>query len=63
MLLMTTDPRVLAMLTAFILLVYPIGRLAWFFTYIDLRVRLDCWDMELRMTEVSENLTFKEVSL
>ncbi|QDU53200.1 hypothetical protein [Gimesia panareensis] len=63
MLLMTTDPRVLTVLTAFILLVYPIGRLTWFFTYIDLRVRLDCWDMELRMTEVSENLTFKEVSL
>ncbi|QDT87765.1 hypothetical protein MalM14_54540 [Gimesia chilikensis] len=62
-LLITTDPRVLTTLTAFILLVYPIGRLAWFFTYIDLRVRLDCWDMELRMTEVSENLTFKEVSL
>ena len=62
-LLMTSDPRVLSVLTGFILLVYPIGRLAWFFTYIDLRVRLDCWDMELRMTEVSQNLTYKEVSL
>lgn len=56
LLLMTTDPRVLTVLTGFILLVYPIGRLAWFFTYIDLRVRLDCWDMELRMTEVAQNL-------
>lgn len=62
-LLMTTDPRVLTVLTGFILLVYPIGRLAWFFTYIDLRVRLDCWDMELRMAEVSQNLTVREVSL
>lgn len=63
LLLMTSDPRVLTVLTGFILLVYPIGRLAWFFTYIDLRVRLDCWDMELRMTEVSQNLTYKEISL
>lgn len=63
LLLMTTDPRVLAVFTGFILLVYPIGRLAWFFTYIDLRVRLDCWDMELRMTEVSQNLQARETSL
>ncbi|WP_298867818.1 hypothetical protein [uncultured Gimesia sp.] len=55
-LLMTSDPRVLTFLTGFILLVYPIGRIAWFFTYIDLRVRLDCWDMELRMAELSQKL-------
>ncbi|QDT45367.1 hypothetical protein Pan241w_54870 [Gimesia alba] len=62
LLLMTTDPRVLTVLTGFILLVYPIGRLAWFFTYIDLRVRLDCWDMELRMTEVAQNLNSRGAS-
>lgn len=62
-LLMTSDPRVLTVLTGFILLVYPIGRLAWFFTYIDLRVRLDCWDMELRMAEVSQKLNTREATL
>lgn len=62
-LLMTSDPRVLTVLTGFILLVYPIGRLAWFFTYIDLRVRLDCWDMELRMAEVSKKLNTREATL
>lgn len=62
LLLMTTDPRVLTVLTGFILLVYPIGRLAWFFTYIDLRVRLDCWDMELRMAEVAQNLNSRGTS-
>ncbi|MFK7776790.1 MAG: hypothetical protein QM501_01550 [Gimesia sp.] len=61
-LLMTSDPRVLTFLTGFILLIYPIGRIAWFFTYIDLRVRRDCWDMELRMAEVSQKLTMKEVT-
>lgn len=62
LLLMTSDPQVLTALTGFILLVYPIGRLAWFFTYLDLRVHRDCWDMELRMTEVSQNLNPKEVT-
>jgi len=61
-LLMTSDPRVLTVLTGFILLVYPIGRIAWFFTYIDLRVRLDCWDMELRMAEVSQKLNTREAT-
>ncbi len=60
MLLMTSDPRVLTVLTGFILLVYPIGRLAWFFTYLDLRVHRDCWDMELRMTEISHDLNQRE---
>ncbi|MCA9004528.1 MAG: hypothetical protein KDA70_04575 [Planctomycetaceae bacterium] len=63
LLLLSTDPRVLTVFTGFILLIYPIGRLAWFFTYLDLRVRYDCWDMELRMAEVSQRLTRKEVAL
>lgn len=62
LLLMTSDPRVLTVLTGFILLVYPIGRLAWLFTFIDLRVHRDCWDMELRMTELSHNLNIKEAT-
>ena len=63
LLLLSTDPRVLTVFTGFILLIYPIGRLAWFFTYIDLRVRYDCWDMELRMNEVSHKLTRREAAL
>lgn len=62
LMLMTSDPRVLTFLTGFILLVYPIGRIAWFFTYLDLRVRLDCWDMELRMAETSQQLTLREAT-
>ena len=62
-LLITSDPRVLTFLTGFILLVYPIGRIAWFFTYIDLRVRRDCWDMELRMAEISQKLKTREASI
>ena len=61
-LLVTSDPRVLTFLTGFILLIYPIGRIAWFFTFIDLRVRLDCWDMELRMADVSQKMAMKEVT-
>ena len=37
-------------------LVYPIGRLAWFFCYIDVRVRRDCWDMELSIIQEAERL-------
>lgn len=63
LLLISTDPRVLTVFTGFILLIYPIGRIAWFFTYLDLRVRYDCWDMELRMAEVSQRLTRREAAL
>lgn len=41
------DPRVLTTLTLVALFVYPIGRLAWFFCYIDIRVRRDLWDLEI----------------
>lgn len=50
------DPLVLTALTATALLVYPIGRLAWFFCYVDLRVRRDCWDMQLRFAEEARRL-------
>ena len=50
------DPLVLATLTATALLVYPINRLAWFFCYIDIRVRKDCWDLELQIAHKTERL-------
>jgi hypothetical protein len=42
------DPAVLAVIAALLLLIYPIARFAWFFSYVDLRVRGDFWDLELR---------------
>lgn len=42
------DPTVLAVISALLLLIYPIARFAWFFSYVDLRVRGDFWDLELR---------------
>ena len=50
------DPKVLCLMTFCAFLVYPLGRLAWFFTYVDLRVRRDCWDMELQMAQEAERL-------
>ncbi len=50
------DPKVLTLMMFCGFLVYPIGRLAWFFTYIDLRVRRDCWDMELQLLGEAQRL-------
>ena len=50
------DPIVVTAALAVALLVYPIGRLAWFFCYIDVRVRRDCWDMELQILQAAERL-------
>ncbi|MBI5757063.1 MAG: hypothetical protein HZA46_00940 [Planctomycetales bacterium] len=50
------DARVVAALLACGLLVYVLGRLAWFLVYIDLRVRRDCWDMELQIVHEAERL-------
>ncbi len=54
--LLVYDPRVLSALTATALLVYPINRLAWFFCYIDIRVRRDCWDLELQFAQETDRL-------
>jgi len=51
-----SDPVVVTAALAVALMVYPIGRLAWFFCYIDVRVRRDCWDMELSIIEEAERL-------
>jgi len=29
-------------------LTYPIIRLAWFFCYLDQRIRNECWDLDLQ---------------
>lgn len=53
---LTLDPFVLTAATAVALLVYPVGRLAWFFCYIDLRVRRDGWDLELLLAQEAAHL-------
>lgn len=51
-----SDSRALTVLTAVVMLVYPIGRLAWFFCYLDVRVRRDLWDLELQFHQAAEQL-------
>jgi len=45
--LLTQDELVLTVLTAVMWLVYPVARLAWFFCYLDIRIRKEGWDVEL----------------
>ena len=54
--LLQTDPLVLTTLTATALLTWPLARMAWLFTYLDIRVRRDCWDLQFRMAEESQRL-------
>jgi hypothetical protein len=41
------DPWSMALVTGTIWFVYPLVRLAWFFSYLDLRIRREGWDLEL----------------
>jgi hypothetical protein len=50
------DPVVVTTAVAAAFLAYPVGRLAWFFCYLDVRVRRDCWDMELAMLREARRL-------
>jgi hypothetical protein len=38
---------VVSALSATAWLVYPLARLAWFFCYLDARIRKEGWDVEL----------------
>ncbi len=53
---LVADPLVMTVLTGVWLLLYPIARFAWFFCYIDLRVRGDFWDLELQFQKELERL-------
>lgn len=53
---LTTDSRVSVAAIVTGLLVYQLGRLAWFLAYVDLRVRHDCWDVELRLVHENTRL-------
>jgi hypothetical protein len=41
------DPVTVTAFTGTMWLVYPLARLAWFFCYLDTRIRKECWDVEL----------------
>ena len=41
------DPLAITAFHATLWLVYPVARLAWFFCYLDVRIRKECWDVEL----------------
>jgi hypothetical protein len=45
--LLVHDPFVVSALHATAWLVYPLARLAWFFCYLDTRIRKEGWDLEL----------------
>lgn len=38
------------------LFAYQLGRIAWYFAYLDARVRRDCWDMELLLAREAKRL-------
>lgn len=42
------DPKVLTAIQLTIWLPYPVIRLAWFFCYLDQRIRNECWDLQLQ---------------
>lgn len=42
------DPVVITTAQISLWLTYPIVRLAWFFCYLDQRIRNECWDLELQ---------------
>ena len=46
--LLNDDPKVLTAIQLTIWLPYPVIRLAWFFCYLDQRIRNECWDLQLQ---------------
>ncbi|MCY2967081.1 MAG: hypothetical protein NT069_26170 [Planctomycetota bacterium] len=51
-----SDPVVETAAVAVALFVYIDIRIAWFLCYIDVRVRRDCWDIELQISQETERL-------
>ena len=45
--LLVSDPTAVLVLTAVLWLLCPIARIAWFLCYLDVRIRKECWDVEL----------------
>jgi hypothetical protein len=51
-----SDPLVLVVELAVALFVFVYLRITWFLSYIDLRVRNDCWDVELNLRQEAAQL-------
>jgi hypothetical protein len=51
-----SDPVVLVVELAVAQFVFVYLRIAWFLQYVDLRVRDDCWDVELKLRQEVEQL-------
>ncbi len=55
------DPAFVILLQISLWVTYPIARLAWFFCYLDQRIRHECWDLELQFrveaTRLEEQLS------
>ncbi len=50
----TTDALALTTVSATALATYAVCRLAWFFAYVDLRIRCDCWDVEVALADEAQ---------
>lgn len=48
------DSRILILMSFSTLATYAVLRLAWFFTYVDLRIRRDCWDLEVALADETQ---------
>ena len=57
MVLLTVDPAIATLLFALMWIVYPVARLAWFFCYLDVRIRKEGWDVELDFRIEAARLT------
>lgn len=50
------NPLFVATFVGATLFAYQLARVAWFFTFIDARVRRDCWDLELILAREAKRL-------
>ena len=50
------DPTFIVVLQASLWITWPIARLAWFFCYLDQRIRNECWDLDLQIRAESRRL-------
>ena len=53
---MVDDPAVILLLQVAVWIPFPIVRLAWFFCYLDQRIRNECWDLHLQFQMESARL-------
>lgn len=54
---LTYDPVTVTALMACLWALYPVARLAWFFVYLDQRIRNECWDVELDFRREARRLS------